>query len=295
MKKTVILFLITAVIFNIQCKKEKTPADSFGLVNFVTGKVTIATGGSQKPAAPGDKVASGMTVTTGSKSLVDIFFGENVLRLTENSELVVSEYLKESASGGEKTDLTLKSGTAYSKVVRKLSKKDSYTIGTRTAVASIRGTEFMVKDEKGKSNVACLVGKVAVRQPEKPETSSVVLKEGQEVDVEPGKKLTVRELREENLNNIRKVLDDIKEMKLEIRAKFEEQKAEIKKKLEDQKEANKKMLKDQKEKNKENITSRKEKDKERISTIKDTVKEKRDEIKPDLKSVKPTIKKPEIK
>ncbi len=295
MKKFLYIILLWSLIFTTQCKKEKKQAVAFGLINLVTGNVTLDDGGTKKPAALGDKVGSGMIITTGSKSLVDIYFGVNVVRVTDNSVLEVTEYLKETAAGGEKTDLMLKKGAAYSKVVKKLSKQDVYTIGTPTAVASVRGTEFLVREKDGKSNVACLDGKVSVRQPEKQETDSVLLKQGQEVDVEAGKALSVRELKEENLNNIRKVLDDIKEMKLEIRAKFEEQKAEIKKKLEDQKEANRQMLQDQKDKNRENIQSQKDKGKEQISTIKDTVKEKKDEIKPDLKGVKPTIKKPELK
>lgn len=295
MKKIIYTLIILSLFLNIQCKKGKKQTESFGLINLVTGEVTLDTGGSKKPASPGDRVASGMTITTGNKSLVDIYFGINAVRVTGNSVLVISEYLQEKATGSEKTDLMLKKGAAYSKVVKKLTKKDVYTIGTPTAVASVRGTEFVVKEEDGKSNIACLKGKVTVKQPEKPETDSVLLKQGEEVDVETGKALSVRELKEENLNNIRKVLEDIQEMKQEIRAKFEEQKAEIKQKLEDQKEANKQMLRDQKEKNKGNITSQKEKDKEQISNIKDTLKDKKEEIKPDLKNVKPTIKKPEIK
>jgi hypothetical protein len=295
MKKVIYFALLVSLALNIQCKKEKKQAVAFGLVNLVTGKVTLDEGGTKKPAAPGDRVVSGTRITTGDKSLIDIYFGVNVVRVTGNSVLVVAEYLKEVATGSEKTDLMLKKGAAYSKVVKKLSKKDVYTIGTPTAVASVRGTEFVVKEKDGKSNVACLKGKVAVRQSEKPETDSVILEQGKEVDVEAGKELSVRDLREENLNNIRKVLDEIREMRQDIRAKFEEQKAEIKQKLEDQKEANREMLQDRKEKDKEAISSQKEKDKEQIETIKDTLKEKKDEIKPDLKGVKPTIKKPELK
>jgi hypothetical protein len=295
MKKILYMVLISSLFLNTQCKKEKKQAGSFGLINLVTGKVTLDEGGTKKPAAPGDKVVSGMTITTGDKSLVDIYFGINAVRITDNSVLVITEYMKKMATGGEKTDLILKKGAAYSKVVKKLTKKDVYTIGTPTAVASVRGTEFLVKEKEGKSNIACLEGKVSVRQSEKPETDSVVLEQGKEVDVEAGKKLTVRDLRTENRNNIRKVLEDIQEMKLEIRAKFEEQKAEIKKKLEDQKEANRQLLQDQKDKDKDKITSQKEKDKGTISDIKDTMKSEKEKIKLDLLNVKPKINKPDIK
>lgn len=52
-----------------------------------------------------------------------------------------------------KTELFLNSGTVLNKV-SKLQKENEYSVRTKTALAAVRGTAFLVIAEKGSSKVA---------------------------------------------------------------------------------------------------------------------------------------------
>lgn len=290
-----ISFFIAAAMAG--CKKEEKKPEAKGFINFLNGSVTIDSAGTKTPAKVGDELKAGMKVITGDKSFADIYFGENAVKVVENSVVEISKLVKDVQSG-EKTVLGLESGKIFARVVKKLSKNDEFQVKTPTAVAAIRGTDFVVTQKDNKSNVACLNGKVQVSEAGKEDTNKVDLNQGQEVNVEKDKKLSVQSLKEENLQNLKKIVDDIKEIREDIRKKFEDQKAEIKQKVEEQKDANRQLIEGQKQKDAETMQKQKDADKENISGIKNELTDKKEEIKggvknfekPDLKSVKPQLK-----
>jgi hypothetical protein len=59
------------------------------------GEVSVVADGQQKAAQAGDPITQGMVVKTGKKSVVDIYFSGSVIRILENSSVVMKELIKE--------------------------------------------------------------------------------------------------------------------------------------------------------------------------------------------------------
>ncbi len=304
MRRVIISSLSLVLIFpGLCCKKETKTVQPNGVVSFISGIVTIEKQGAKTPAKIGDNITEGMKIITGDKSIADIIIGENGIKIVENTILEISKLFKDDKSEGETTDLTMSKGKIFSRVGKKLIKGDSFQVITPTAVAAIRGTDFVVSEIDGKSNVACLKGKVQVKDATKADSKPVELNAGQEVNVEKGKTLTVQDLKEENLKNMQKIIEDINEIKQDIRKKFETQRDEIKKAVQDQKDSNRELIDKQKQENRENMDKVKDSGKENIQGIKSDFGDKKEGIgdsvkkfeKPDLKGVKPKIEKDSIK
>jgi len=305
MRKTACLAIALIVLYVSGCKKEE-PVVRQGIINFLAGTVTLLSGDKKSPASAGDIINQGMKIETGRNSFVEIYFGENAVKIMENSAVEVTVLITE-VNKSEKTEIQVENGRVFSRVMKKLAKDDQYRVKTPTAVASIRGTDFMVEEKDGKGTVSCVDGKVRVSDTRKSEDEGVDIKAGEMVNVEPGKQLTVVDITEQNRRNLEDIRNSIQELKQDIREKFEKQKEEIKKAVKDLKESNKAMVEDQKAKDRENIENIKSGAREEMKKIKDdtaTAKDKateeanlqKDKNKGLVESVKkPTIEKPDIK
>ncbi len=267
MKKFALLAVIALMAIGFSCKKE-TKVKKEGIINFVTGTATINDKGKKTDAKVGDTVVAGMKVETGPKSYVDIYFDQNAIRILENSVVEINVLEFNPASSSDQTRLFVHNGKVFSNITQKLSKDDSYEIRTPTSTAGVRGTKFLVSEEKGKSNVACLDGVVKVKSEIEGEAGEVEVKEEQEVEIEKGKKLTVKDLTDENKKNMMDIINNYQKMKESIRERFEKQRDEIRKAVEDQKKKQKDDLENQRSKDRENVNKQKEKDRDNIDALK---------------------------
>ncbi len=302
MRKTAVFAVLIAVAAAFTaCKKKSEPARE-GLVNFVTGQVFIDRNGSKKQAQVGDVIRQGMKIQTQEKSFIDIYIGENAVKVLENTEVEVNTLLFDAETGGEKTSLKVQRGDVITRVSKKLSKHDSYSISTPTTIAAVRGTEFMVSEKDGAGQVACLDGLVRVSDASDADKSFVDIEAGQEVKVEPGKPLTVQELSEENKKRLQGIISEISEIRQDIRRRFEEQREQIRKQVSDQRDRNREMVEKLKDENKKMVEDQKAQDKANIEAIKGSVDEEkeavkggvdsaREDSKKQLEGVKPEIKK----
>ncbi len=277
MKK--IFFLIIIALLTVQftsCKKEgPSIVKNDGLINFVTGDVKLVAEGKTVAANVGDKITEGMVVKTGAKAIVDIYFEGSVIRIMEKSSVIMKELAKNITEKKESTEIYVEDGKVFSKVTRKLVDGEKFRVNTPTAVAGVRGTEFLVSESEGKSNIACIEGKVAVKETASDDSSFVEVEAGKEANVEKGKPVSVNELKQQNLENIRKMKEEIKELREDIKRKFEEQREEIRGKVVEQKDANKAMVENQKSS-----------DKAMVEAVKDATKIKADEIKGNMNETK---------
>jgi hypothetical protein len=254
-KFSVILFSIILIINAAGCKKDESPKTvvNNGIINFMTGDVTVTSEGNTVKANVGDSVTQGMVVKTGAKAVVDIYFSGSVIRILEKSSVVMKELVKDLQSNKELSEFYVENGKLFSKVSRKLVEGEKFSVTSQTAVAGVRGTEFLVEEDNGKSKISCIEGTVAVKEPEKADTEYVLVEAGKEAEIEKGKPVSVSDLKQQNLENIRRIKDEIKELREDIRKKFEEQREEIRKAVIEQKEANKQMVQDQIAKDKANV------------------------------------------
>ncbi|MGQ9843191.1 MAG: FecR family protein [Spirochaetota bacterium] len=272
--KKVLAVMLMCTIALIGCKKEKkyTVARE-GLVNFVAGTVFLVANGAESKAQIGDAIKEGMTIkTVGPKSMLEIYFGENAVKILGDTVIKVEKLLTNVDSNTEESSFIVEKGRMFSKVTKKLAKGDSYQVKTPTAIAAVRGTDFLVTQEEDKSNVACLDGMLEVLNQSLATGQPIVLEEKQEVDVVPGQNMVAKQISEDKLR-ILGILLEIKAMREDIRKKYEQQKEEILKYVEDQKAANKTMLDEQREKDKALVEEQKARDKAMIEGIKGEIKD----------------------
>lgn len=301
MKKIVCSLIITLIAVQfVSCKKSgPSVIQNDGLINFLTGDVKIVSDGKTVQANVGDKISQGMIVKTGDKAIVDIYFEGSVIRILAKSSVVMKELVKNLQDNKELTELYVENGQVFSKVTRKLTDGEKFRVNTPTAVAGVRGTEFLVSEEGGKSTISCIEGKVAVKESTGDDSTFVDVEAGKEANIEKGKPISVNELKQMNLENIRKIKDEIKELREDIRKKFEEQREEIRKQVIEQKEINKARVEDQKALDKANVEAIKGSVKNQAEQIKGNIDEKKNEAKdavsnftkPDVSGAKQQIKK----
>jgi hypothetical protein len=301
MKKLIILMIIALTVIPFASCKKSGPSivQNDGIINFITGDVKIVADGKTVSANVGDKITQGMVVKTGTKAIADIYFEGSVIRILEKSSVVMKELVKNLADSKELTELYVENGKVFSKVTRKLTEGEKFRVNTPTAVAGVRGTEFLVSEEDGKSNIACIEGTVAVKEFAADDSTYVDVEAGKEANVEKGKPVSVSELKQQNLENIKRIKDEIKEIREDIRRKFEEQREEIRKAVVEQKEVNKARVEDQKASDKANVEAIKDATKIQADAIKGDIEGKKGESKeavsnfnkPDVSGAKPEIKK----
>lgn len=275
MKNSFLTLLIAIVITNIACKTtEQDVAVAFsGVVNFMTGTVKIVDqAGNKKDAQVGDIISEGSKVVTiGDNSMVQIYIGQNALRVLGNTELVMATLKTKTKSGTEEVDLSIEKGSVFTKVIRKLAKEDKFKVRTKTATASIRGTEFLVEQLNKSTNISCLEGKVAVQDLQE-QQKEVILNGKEEANVVKGKNIVKKQISEDKLKKLQ-IMSEIKIMQEDIKQKYLEQKEDIRKKFEEDREIIKKAVSDQKEKNKKMLESQKKIDQENIEQIKGETKD----------------------
>ena len=279
-----IVSLMTLVLFIAVmpgCKKEEKEVTVArqGYVNFINGDVKlISEDGKERGAKIGDEVVQGLKIrTVGDKSFVDIYFGENVVKVLGNTLIEVQKLLSNITTQGDETEFFVEKGTMFSKVTKKLAKSDVYQVKTPTTTAGVRGTDFLVSEEDGKANVACLEGKLAVLNNSMPDSDPVIVDKDKEADVESDKAPMVKNLSDENRKRMQDIIKNISQLRREIWERMEKQREEIKKHVIDQREKDKSLVEEQKEKDKALVDEQKEKDREMMEGVKDITKDKGDE------------------
>ncbi len=307
MKRFIIFTALAILIFNLNCKKEEDTVGLKGLINFKAGKVILTdTGGNARDAAIGDEITQGMKIETiGEKSFVDIYIGDYIIKVLGNTVLDIDKLFENAVTGNRQAKFRVEKGTLFSRITTKLSKGDVYEVTTPTATAGVRGTDFLVTEEDGKANVACLKGLVSVLNNSLTDSEPVILEKKEETDVIPGQDMVKKQIKADRLRMLN-IITEIKALRKDIRQKFEKQREEIRQQVTDQKAKNKEMVDAQKEKDKAMVSEQKQKDSEMMDAAKgkadqaageavSKAKDMMENVKVDKESVKPKIDKDKFK
>lgn len=128
-------------------------------VTYIKGKVEVSKDNRDSwiPLKVGDQLSESDVISTGFQSEVKIEFSGSIMTLGAVTRITL-EKLAESTSKDD-VSLYLKTGVVRSKVTHPDEKRVSYTVKTPIAVASVRGTDFMVTAD---GHVTCNEGAVAV-------------------------------------------------------------------------------------------------------------------------------------
>lgn len=287
MKKIIPFVIIFFIFAGLSCKKDKKPesVERQGIINLITGNVTVvAKDGREEKAKIGGTLTQGMKIKTeGKKSIAEIYFGENAVKILGDTIVEIKTLVTHLAANNEESSFYIEKGQFFSKVAQKLAKGDIYNVNTKTTTAGVRGTDFLISEEAGKSNVAVLDGSVEVLNNTRPDAKPLVVSDKEEVDVLEGKDMVKKQISADKLRMLN-ILLEIKAMREEIWNKMREQRAEILKAVEDQKQVNKDVLDKQREGDKALVEDQKKRDQEMIGNIKDDAKNKGEEAKGAAKS-----------
>ena len=108
----------------------------------------------------GDTIEENDIIITGDKSSCDVKIGSSILRITSKSNVKVASLIKDNRI--ENNTINLDAGKIICKVI-KSSKEEKFLVKTPTAIAAVRGTQFIVEaDKKLTTRIKVFQGEVSV-------------------------------------------------------------------------------------------------------------------------------------
>lgn len=161
---------------------------NYGTFAVSKGDITISRiGGAQEKARIGSKVYPKESITAGKDSRAKVIFvDKNVMNISPDTKVTVQAYNADTAGGGARRQVEMK--IDYGKVRNTVNQKydgrqSSFTVKTPSAVAGVRGTDFMASfsDTTKATKIVTFAGAVDVGK-----TDSTGKLMGEMVRVVPG-------------------------------------------------------------------------------------------------------------
>ncbi len=138
--------------------------NSIGIVVVAQGATMVMRQGKSYAAKIGFKIFEKDYIETGADGKIKIKFkDDNIINLVPNSKLTIEELQFDPAKESKKTLLNLIYGKVRSSVKQSYNGENYYEVKTKTAVAGVRGTDFVVSyndDDKVEAKVETISGKV---------------------------------------------------------------------------------------------------------------------------------------
>lgn len=169
-KKIIYTFFILSLL-SISCKKDNQEKDRYSkqkdknicFIKMFEGEVSVLDDNNKKiNIEPGLKLNLNWIIKTGKNSIIELLVGNlQTVFIKENSELQIIQIFKNKEQ--EKSKLNLKKGTIFIDS-KKLTIGSSFEVETKSITVGIRGTEFIVINEKNESKVFVKKGEVQVRK-----------------------------------------------------------------------------------------------------------------------------------
>lgn len=143
--------LLLAAALSDGCVKEKKNEGPVTVVGKI-GTVSLNAPGNELPINA--SLSAGDMILTGENSLVTLLFPEHsAVRVYETSVFTISKMGPAGTAAADDTEFAVEKGRALF-IISKLAKPDSLRVTTPTAVASVRGTSFVVSVDERKESVA---------------------------------------------------------------------------------------------------------------------------------------------
>jgi hypothetical protein len=145
------------------------PASRAGVsVTFLSGKAEVERAGKREALAVGHAVAEGELVETFDATKLELTLADGSrVRLAPKTKLTLTEG-KFRGGEGRNVSVSLWAGRVWANVAKAVGGNDTFEVGTRNAVAGVRGTSFAVSAAADLSAVVRVyAGTVGVRKSEK--------------------------------------------------------------------------------------------------------------------------------
>lgn len=160
-----ILGFVFAMVFSVVANAQVIQ----GVMMVVKGDVKVTTPDGKTDAAKvGKKVSAGDTITAGADSRAKIVMADkNVINVSPDSKIVIEKY-ENNGKDQKNVELNVVYGKVRASVEQKYDgDKSKFNVKTPSAVAGVRGTDFLMGYNAGtkKAQVITFSGSVAVGQP----------------------------------------------------------------------------------------------------------------------------------
>jgi len=154
MKRTGVFFLTMLTAIAFACSRQDV--EEYAMVTFMIGDVTK----NNVSIQIGELIGNNDILQTAGDSFCDAKIGESIIRIKEKSKVIISNLVHKNEI--ESTQLGLDVGKMLCKP-KKLLKSEKFIIKTPTAVAGVRGTQFIVEADKAKTTrIKVYDGKIQV-------------------------------------------------------------------------------------------------------------------------------------
>lgn len=188
MKKYTFLVFLLSIVFSFNI----FAAEQYGILMVVKGDVKIQNAKATVNARIGGKVFPGDTVVTGADSRAKIVMSDrNVINVSPDTKIEITKYTNDSQSGAKEVELKLDKGKVRNNVEQAYDgTKSKFMMKTPTAVAGVRGTQFVTSfdPQSMKTEVTALRGQVAFSSMSngKPVGPPVVVSKGESASAAAG-------------------------------------------------------------------------------------------------------------
>ncbi|MFN7826081.1 MAG: FecR domain-containing protein [Pseudobdellovibrionaceae bacterium] len=185
MKKFIMAFSISLV-----CASTALAQEINGVFMVVKGDVKISNGAKIESAKVGSKVKAGDTVSSGPDSRAKIVMADkNILNISPDTKITIEKYTNDAKS--KEVELNVQQGKVRATVEQKYDgEKSKFNIKTPSAVAGVRGTDFLTtyNPQTKVSSVITFHGTVAVGIPDASGRVGqiVLVQPGQKTEAKPG-------------------------------------------------------------------------------------------------------------
>lgn len=179
------------IVILLLVSQSKTWAEELhGIFMVVKGAVDVESKKTGKfKAKVSSKVYAGDTVTTGADGRGKIVMSDrNVLNVSPGTKFTINKYENDSTTGVKNVDIDLSQGKLRSNVEQKYDgEKSQFLIKTPTAVAGVRGTQFLTSFDPStrKTEIVTFKGAVALSIPGS-SVAAVMVKKGETSSVTQG-------------------------------------------------------------------------------------------------------------
>lgn len=139
-------FVIT-MIFSLAAAAPSWAQDANGVMMVVKGDIKVTSGkdGKTEGAKVGRKVFAGDSITAGPDSRAKVVMSDrNILNVSPDSKIVIEKYATDAKGDSKNVEIKVEYGKVRAQIEQKYDgDKSKFNIKTPTAVAGVRGTDFI--------------------------------------------------------------------------------------------------------------------------------------------------------
>ena len=160
-------FLVT-LIFGFATALPAMAQDANGVMMVVKGDIKVTSGkdGKTEAAKVGRKVFSGDSIVAGVDSRAKIVMSDrNILNVSPDSKITIEKYTNDAKTDSKNVEIKVEYGKVRAQIEQKYDgDKNKFNIKTPTAVAGVRGTDFITGFNKQtqQTSIVTFSGMVAV-------------------------------------------------------------------------------------------------------------------------------------